>query len=90
MNKQKKITSTMQKVACDILSDFEILLMLRNSGLCTADEIVEIMRKHEEKYALCKDPFTGMLCTSEEYIKNSLEYDKQLMMDRYGHCDGLE
>jgi hypothetical protein len=56
----------------------------------TAKEIIDIIHKHEEKYALCHDPFTGMLCTCEEYAENSLEYDKQAMMSRYGHCDGLE
>ena len=26
----------------------------------------------------------------EEYCKNRLEYDKQTMIEKYGHCDGLE
>ena len=87
--KQKKITHTMQKVAVDILGDFEILLMTHN-GPYTADEIIAIMNKHEKGYALCEDPFTRMICTSEEYCKNSLEYDRQTMYDKYGHWDGLE
>ena len=89
MNKQRKITPTMQKVAVDILQDFEILLMTHN-GPYTADEIIAIMNEHEKKYALCQDPFTRMICTSNEYVKNSLEYEGQIMMERYGHCDGLE
>ena len=88
--KQKKITNTMQKVAVDILQDFEVLLMLRNNGSYTADEIIKIIRDHEKKYALCSDPFTGMLCTSEEYCKNLLEYNRQTIYDKYGHCDGLD
>lgn len=87
--KQKKITHTMQKVAVDILQDFEILLMTHN-GPYTADEIIAIMNKHEKWYGLCEDPFTRMLCTSDEYTKNSLEYDRQIMYEKYGHWDGLE
>ena len=89
--KQKKITHTMQKVAADILQDFEILLMThQNNEPYAADEIIEIINKHEAGYALCRDPFTYMLCTSDEYAENSLEYAKDIMMSRYGHCDGLE
>jgi hypothetical protein len=89
--KEKKITSTMQKVACHILGDLEILLMMhKQDEPYTAEEIIEIINKHEEGYALCHDPFTGMLCTSEEYAKNSLEYDRQTMYEKYGHWDGLE
>lgn len=87
--KQKKITHTMQKVAIDILQDFEILTMMHN-GSYAFEEIWVIVKKHKEKYALCEDPFTRMLCTSQEYCKNSLEYDRQTMYEKYGHCDGLE
>lgn len=87
--KQKKITSTMQKVAVDILSDFEILVMT-NDGPYTFEEIWEIVQKHADSYGLYKDPFTNMICTAGEYVQNSLKYDKAVMMERYGHCDGLE
>ena len=87
--KQKKITSTMQKVAVDILSDFEILTMTHN-GPYTFEEIWDIVHKHAKKYALGEDPFTRMLCTSEEAIKNQLEYNRQTMYEKYGHWDGLE
>ena len=87
--KQKKITNTMQTVAVDILQDFEILTMTHN-GPYTFEEIWAIVQKHAEYFGLCEDPFTRMLCTSEEYMENSLEYEKQAMMSRYGHCDGLE
>jgi hypothetical protein len=87
--KQKKITHTMQKVACDILQDFEILLMTHN-GPYTFEEIIAIMKKHEDGYGLCQDPFTMMICTSDEYAKNSLEYNRQIMYEKYGHWDGLE
>ena len=87
--KQKKITNTMQQVAVDILQDFEILTMAHD-GPYSFDEIWSIMEKHAKNYELCDDPFTGMLCTSEEYMENSLEYEKQLMIERYGHCDWLD
>ena len=89
MKQKKKIMPTMQKVAVDILQDFEILVMTHN-GPYTFDEIWAIVQKHVDGYGLCEDPFTRMICTSKEYAKNSLEYDKQIMMERYGHCDGLE
>ena len=87
--KQKKITPTMQKVAVDILQDFEVLLISHN-GPYTFEEIWDIVQKHVDGYGLCEDPFTRMICTSEEAIKNQLEYDRQTMISRYGHCDGLE
>ena len=79
----------MQKVAVDILHDFEILMMSHN-GPYTFEEVNEIVKRQAEDYGLYEDPFTRMLCTSEEYAKNSLEYDRQTMYEKYGHCDGLE
>lgn len=87
--KPKKITPTMQKVAVDILGDFEILAMTHN-GPYTFEEIWAIVQKHVDGYGLCEDPFTRMICTSKEYAENSLEYDRQTMYEKYGHCDGLE
>ena len=87
--KQRKITNTMQKVAVDILSDFEILVMTHN-GPYTFEEIWAIVQKHVDGYGLYKDPFTRMICTSDEWAKNSLEYDRQTMYEKYGHWDGLE
>lgn len=80
--KKKKITPTMQKVACDILTQF---LFTRNM-----DEVVEAYSRVLKEYELCEDPFTHTPCTFEEYCKNSIEYEKQVMIERYGHCDGLE
>ena len=87
--KQKKITSTMQEVAVDILEDFEILVMT-NDGPYTFEEIWEIVQKHVDGYGLYKDPFTNMICTSDEWAKNSLKYEKQVAIEKYGHCDWLE
>lgn len=87
--KQKKITHPMQQVAVNILSDFEILTMTHN-GPYTFEEIWTIVKKHVDGYGLCEDPFTRMLCTSKEYAENSLEYNRQTMIEKYGHCDGLD
>lgn len=80
--KQKKITHTMQKVAADILTRF---MFTRNM-----DEVIEVYNKVMEEYELCSDPFTYTPCTFEEYCKMQIEYEKQVMIERYGHCDGLE
>ena len=80
--KNIKITSTMQKVAVDILTQ---LLFTRNM-----DEVIEVYNKVKEQYDLYDDPFTGIPCTPEEYCESKLEYEKQIMIERYGHCDGLE
>lgn len=89
MNKQRKITHTMQKVAVNILSDFEVLMMGHN-GPYTFEEINEIVERNAKFYGLCEDPFTRMLCTSKEAIENQLEYDRQLAIMKYGHCDWLD
>lgn len=87
--KQKKITHPMQQVAVSILSDFEVMTMTHN-GPYTFEEIWAIVQKHVDDYGLCEDPFTRMICTSKEYAKNSLEYDRQTMYEKYDHWDGLE
>ena len=87
--KQKKITNTMQKVAVDILSDFEVLTM-RHNGPYTFEEIWEIVQKHVDGYGLCEDPFTRTICTSKEAIENQLEYDRQSAELKYGHSDWLD
>lgn len=74
-----KITKTMQKVAVDILMEFMFTQDM--------DEVVEAYDRVFERYGLCNDPFTHTPCTPEEYCKNSLEYEKQVMIERYGYCD---
>lgn len=89
MNKEKqlKITNKMQEVAVDILEELEVYMMTHDD---VPKEIIEIFDKMFKKYNLQCDPFTQMVCTTKEWAKNSLEYDRQLMMERYGHCDGLD
>ena len=77
-----KITKTMQKVAVDILMEF---MFTRNM-----DEVIEAYHRVMEQYNLCEDPFTRCPCTPDEYWDNKLEYERQTMIERYGHCDGLE
>ena len=76
-----KITKTMQKVAADILTQF----MFAD----TLEEALDVWNNVYEQYELCIDPFTGTPCSTEDYYKNRLEYDRQTMIERYGHCDGL-
>ena len=89
MNKQPKITNKMQEVAVDILEELEALMMVKPANELPK-ELFEIFDKMFKKYDLQRDPFTQMVCTTKEWAKNSLEYNRQLMMARYGHCDGLD
>ena len=87
--KQRKITHTMQKVACDILQDFEILVMTHN-GPYTFEEVWDIVKRNAERYGLCEDPFTRMICTEEEWWKSNAEYTRQMAEEKYECCDWLE
>lgn len=80
--KQRKITKTEQKVAASILTQF---MFTKNM-----DEVIQVWKELYDKYELEDDPFTNTPVTPEEYCKNRLEYDKQIMIERYGHCDGLD
>ena len=85
MSKQKhnrKVTKRDQRVAAEILTQF----MFTN----TMDEVMKVWNQVYEQYGLCDDPFTGIPCTPDEYCENRLEYDKQTMVEKYGHCDGLD
>lgn len=88
MKKKKfKVTDTMQKVAVDILEELECYFMTAKN---VPEEVIDIYKRMYKKYELCNDPFTQMVCTTKEFFKNCHERDKQLMIERYGHCDGLE
>lgn len=77
-----KLTKSAQKVAADILIDFAFVNNM--------EEFREVWGRVYERYELCDDPFTHLPCTPDEYCESSLEYDRQTMYERYGHCDGLE
>lgn len=79
--KRKVLTKKEQNVVIDILEE----LIIANAKL-PENFYTKIM----DRYNLTNDPFTGMPCTIDDYCKNQLEYDKQVMIEKYGHCDGLE
>lgn len=77
-----KISKRDQRVAAEILTQF---MFARNM-----EEVWKAWDNIYEQYDLCDDPFTHTPCTPEEYAKNRLEYDRQTMIEKYGHCDGLD
>lgn len=82
MAKAKIPSKRDQKVVAEILTQF---MFTKNM-----DDVMRVWKQVYEEYGLCDDPFTHTPCTPEEYCKNRLEYDKQTMIEKYGHCDGLE
>lgn len=79
---QRKAKPVEQQVAAEILVQF---MFTR-----TMDEVTDTWTRVFEQYGLHDDPFTGCPCTDKEYADNILEHSKQAMMEKYGHCDGLE
>ena len=83
MNKKDKVVSDKaQRIAASILTAF---MFTRNM-----EEVMEVWKNVYEEYGLQDDPFTHCPCSSKEAIENQLEYERQVMIERYGHCDGLE
>lgn len=84
MKKSKpKYSERTLKVICDVLIHFIIEC---NEG----KNVFEVIDEIQKQYGLMDDPFTRLPCTPKEYCENSLEYQRQTMMEKYGHCDGLE
>ena len=81
--KKRVLTDKEQRVAASILCEY--IFTHDNNGY-NAEFVKTVMRD----YQLHDDPFTHLPCSSKEYAENSLEYAKQTMIERYGHCDGLE
>lgn len=77
-----RISEREQHTAAEILTAF----MFTN----TMDDVRRVWESIYDVYELCDDPFTLCPCSPKEYAQNRLEYDKQAMIERYGHCDGLE
>lgn len=71
-----------QRVAAEILTQF---MFTRDMG-----EVLQTWDNIYRQYDLYDDPFTHTPCSSEDYYKNRLEYEKQVMIEKYGHCDGLD
>lgn len=80
--KQEHITKSMQKEVISILEEFYFVK--------TPDDFVKVYDSIMKKYDLYGAPFTGLPVSFEEYLKNSIELEKQIMIEKYGHCDGLE
>lgn len=80
--KKWKVTERDSKIAAQILSQF-----LFTSDM---DEVTKVWNNIYKMYGLCDDPFTHLPCSPGDYAKSSLEYDKQCMIEKYGHCDGLD
>lgn len=77
-----KIFERDQRIAAEILTAF---MFTR-----TMDDVMKVWKRIYEEYDLCDDPFTGTPCTRSEFCENRTEYVKQAMIEKYGHCDGLE
>jgi hypothetical protein len=77
-----KITKRDQRIVAKILTQFMFTTNM--------DDVMKVWKEVFDEYGLCEDPFTRTPCTPDEYCENSLEYDRQVMVERYGHCDGLE
>ena len=81
-NTKKKLTDKEQQVASEILTAF----MFTNN----MEDVMKVWQDIYNAYELCDDPFTHTPCSPKEYAENSLEYSRQTMIAKYGHCDGLE
>ena len=79
MRVENKITKEMQKVAFHILNHFEYINSM--------EELIEEFNKMRDYYGLCEDPFTRSVCLPEDYEKYCLEYNKQLMEEKFGYCE---
>ena len=77
-----KISEKSQRIVAEVLTQF---MFAR-----TMDEVTEVWNRVFEQYGLCEKPFTFTPCSPGEYQKGRLEYEKQAMIEKYGHCDGLE
>ncbi len=77
-----EISKRDQRIPADILTEFMFTK--------TMDDVINVWNDLFEKYDLCSDPFTHIPVTPEEYAKIISEHDRQVMIERYGHCDGLE
>lgn len=71
-----------QRLVASILTEFMFC--------STMDEVWNIWKLNFEKFGLCSDPFTNCPCVSVDYAESCKEYDRQTMLERYGHCDGLD
>lgn len=86
--KTRVITHPMQEVAVSIAEDLAILLMTKDKYI-PIEKISELYKSVMERFKLDKDPYTTMPCTTKEYVKNSIQIQRDIMMEKYGHHDGI-
>lgn len=79
--KKKSPSERACKVAADILTSFAFVE--------TMDDFWKVYKEVYDQYGLCDDPFTRLPVSPGEYEKNSQEYARQCMDEKYGHHDGL-
>jgi hypothetical protein len=82
MMRKRKITSKEQEIAAKILTQFMFAINM--------EEVIKTWNDIYNQYELHDDPFTHTPCSSNDYYRNRMSFDRQTMIDRYGHCDGLE
>ena len=80
--RKKPPTDKEQQIVAEILTAF----MFVND----MEQMHKVWNDIYKRFALCDDPFTGCPCSSKEAIENQREKERQIMMERYGHYDGLE
>lgn len=82
MSNKKRLTNVEQRLAAEILTAFMFVKDM--------DDLNKTWEHLYNEYELQDDPFTHCPCSIDDYYKFRLEYDRQTMMKKYGHCDGLE
>ena len=80
--KKPVISTAEQRAAAEILICFAFVK--------SKEDFEKAWKDVYDRYELCDDPFTHLPCSCKDYAEYSLSYDKQTMMERYGHCDGVE
>lgn len=80
--RKRKLTDAMQEVAADICN--QIIMETWDGDPLDVKKFVESIM---EQYNLREDPFTELPCSCKEYAKNREEYDRQLMIERYGYYE---
>jgi len=78
----KKITLKEQRIVSEILTAF---MFTKNM-----DEVIKVWKEIYSLYDLYDDPFTNTPCAPDDYYKAKIEYERQLMYEKYGHYDDLE
>lgn len=80
--RKRKLTDAMQEVAADICN--QIIMETWDGNQLDVRNFVESII---EQYNLREDPFTKLPCSCKEYAKSREEYDRQLMIERYGYYE---